>query len=215
VADGSFSSVKLRWNTTNTFDVSDTVISGISKESSYTVSGLGSADIYYFRVSAYSILESEYSNSGIVNAVTGYDASYSFVSADVSATVDLVWNVDNSTDVSYITISSKTGISELDISGGVDYYIRTDADDITPYYTPTITDSSNSVIDNSSVLISWDGSFTSVDAVEFHGFISNMIDGFANDIVGSSTTIYGLSGRRRIITRFYRDSLRLLTRMRP
>jgi hypothetical protein len=77
---------------------------------------------YYFRVSAYSILESEYSNSGIVNAVTGYDASYSFVSADVSATVDLVWNVDNSTDVSYITISSKTGISELDISGGVDYY---------------------------------------------------------------------------------------------
>jgi hypothetical protein len=89
--------------------------------------------IYYFRVSAYSILESEYSNSGIVNA-TGYDASYSFVSADVSATVDLVWNVDNSTDVSYITISSKTGISELDISGGVDYYIRTDADDITPLH---------------------------------------------------------------------------------
>jgi hypothetical protein len=103
--------------------------------------------------------------------VTGYDASYSFVSADVSATVDLVWNVDNSTDVSYITISSKTGISELDISGGVDYYIRTDADDITPYYTPTITDSSNSVIDNSSVLISWDGSFTRRCAVEFHGFI--------------------------------------------
>jgi hypothetical protein len=97
----------------------------------HTVSGLA-ADIYYFRVSAYSILESEYSNSGIVNAVTGYDA-YSFVSADVSATVDLVWNVDNSTDVSYITISSKTGISELDISGGVDYYIRTDADDITYY----------------------------------------------------------------------------------
>jgi hypothetical protein len=194
--DGSFSSVKLRWNTTNTFDVSDTVISGISKESSpYTVSGLGSADIYYFRVSAYSILESEYSNSGIVNAVTGYDASYSFVSADVSATVDLVWNVDNSTDVSYITISSKTGISELDISGGVDYYIRTDADDITPYYTPTITDSSNSVIDNSSVLISWDGSFTSVD-VRWSSTDSslNMIDGFANDIVGSSTTIYGLSG---------------------
>jgi hypothetical protein len=81
-----------------------------------------------------------------------------------------VWNVDNSTDVSYITISSKTGISELDISGGVDYYIRTDADDITPYYTPTITDSSNSVIDTERPDI--------VDfherrcAVEFHGFIS-------------------------------------------
>jgi hypothetical protein len=94
-------------------------------------------------------------------------------------------NVDNSTDVSYITISSKTGISELDISGGVDYYIRTDADDITPYYTPTITDSSNSVIEQFERPDIVDGSFTSVD-VRWSSTDSslNMIDGFANDIVG-------------------------------
>jgi hypothetical protein len=98
----------------------------------------------------------------------------------------------------------------------VDYYIRTDADDITPYYTPTITDSSNSVIDNSSVLISWDGSFTSVD-VRWSSTDSslNMIDGFANDIVGSSTTIYGLSGATAYYYEILPRLLRLLTRMRP
>lgn len=194
--DGSFSSVNLRWNTTNAFDVSDTVISGISKESSpYTISGLDSTDIYYFRISVYSIMESEYSNSGSINAVAGYDSSYSFVSSDVSATVDLVRNVDNSTDVSYITVLSKTGISELDISSTVDYYIRTVDEDIIPYYTPTISDSSISVIDNSIVLVSWGGFFTSVD-VRWSSTDSslNMIDGSINDIVGSSTTIYGLSG---------------------
>jgi hypothetical protein len=91
---------ELRWNTTNTFDVSDTVIWVLARV--VAIHGIRSwfCGILFPRFGVY-ILESEYSNSGIVNAVTGYDASYSFVSADVSATVDLVWNVDNSTDVSY------------------------------------------------------------------------------------------------------------------
>lgn len=193
--DGSFSAVKLRYNTTNIFDVSDNIITDISKSSSpYSISGLVDADIYYFRITGYNSFADLSANSSVINAVTGYNLFYSFVSTDVSATVDLVYNIDGNTDVSYITVSNETDINSLGIVETNDYYIRIE-NDITQYYKPKITDVSSSVIDNSSVLISWDGSFTSVN-VQWSSTDSSlsMIDGSINNIIGSSTIIRGLTG---------------------
>lgn len=199
--DGSFSTVKICRNITNVFDISDIVVSDISKNSSpYTISGLSSADIYYFRITGYNIIGDLSANSSIVSAVTGYDSSYQFVTTDASVNnVVVAKNIDSS-GILLVTVSGETSISALGITGetATDYYIvKNDAlsnEFAIPLYIPTITDLSSSVIDNSSVSLTWDGSFTGVN-IQWSSMDSSLsvIDGSINNVAGSSTVIRGLS----------------------
>lgn len=209
--DGSFSTVKIRRNITGIFDISDTVVSNVSKNSSpYTISGLSSADTYYFRIKGYNVVGDSSLNSSIVSAVTGYDSSYQFVTADASVNnVVVARNIDSS-GILFVTVSGETSISTLGITSETAsrYYIvknySSSNEFVIPLYFPTITNASSSVIDNSSVSLTWDGSFTSVN-IQWSSVDSSLsvIDCSINSIAGSSAVIRGLSDSTTYYYRIY------------
>lgn len=220
--DGSFDVVNILYNTTGTFGVSDLSFAG-QNESPAEITGLTSNTKYYFRIMPYSNAGTAGTPSSIIYTYTKPNiVSVSCEAIDNSSitvhwfgsgdTVDILWN---ETGVFGISDNSVNNIDIADqskritgLNSAAKYYFK-----VRPYssnnggiygeyseftseftlYTPFISSVTGIVIDNSSVIVAWDGSFAMVDLLwDLSGTFTSLV-GSSTDVSLNQYTITGLS----------------------
>lgn len=219
VWDGSFTTVAVFYNTTGTFTTSDASLSGITAKTR-TVSGLTANTQYYFRLTPVSSSASNGIVSSIVSKYTTPSITANSTSITGLTTINvsitgvyayytLKWNTMGVFDVSD-NIATNITTSSYSVAGlniETTYYFKatpvgtsgivgttTDVFQETTPYIPKITTVSCYTVNNSTAVVSWDGSFNNVDIYwDLSGTFVTPV-GSKTSISGNSNTITGLSG---------------------